>query len=111
MVSLQKASQYSKQMPTNIPTIYRIPTLMHNHTYRMAVAWQNAAYNQPPHVSYYMPDYAEYLKQQTTGIMDVEDSRMADDGHIYNLMGIRVSNPCKGIYIKDGKKIIISKCP
>ena len=95
---------------TNIPTIYRIPTLMHNHTYRMAVAWQNAAYNQPPHVSYYMPDYAEYLKQQTTGIVDVEESGMDDDGHIYNLMGIRVSNPCKGIYIKDGKKIIISRC-
>lgn len=36
---------------TNIPTQYRIPTLMHNHQYRMSIAWQNVAYNQPPHVS------------------------------------------------------------
>lgn len=37
---------------TNIPTPYRIPTLMHDHTYRMAIAWQNVAYNQPPHLGY-----------------------------------------------------------
>lgn len=41
---------------TNIPTTYRIPTLMHDHTYRMGVCWQNTAYNQPPHLGYYLPD-------------------------------------------------------
>ena len=25
---------------------------MHDHTYRMAVCWQNTAYNQPPHLGY-----------------------------------------------------------
>ena len=44
---------------TNIPSDYRVPTLMHDHTYRMGVAWQNTAYNQPPHLGYYLPDYAE----------------------------------------------------
>lgn len=39
---------------TNIPTDVRLATLMHDHTYRMAVAWQNNAYNQPPHVGYNM---------------------------------------------------------
>lgn len=38
------------------PTSYRVPTLMHDHVYRMGVAWQNAAYNQPPHLGYYLPD-------------------------------------------------------
>jgi rhamnogalacturonan endolyase len=33
-----------------------MPTLMHDHTYRMAVCWQNTAYNQPPHLGYYLPD-------------------------------------------------------
>lgn len=42
---------------TNIPTEYRVPTLMHDHTYRMAVAWQNTAYNQPPHLGFYLPDF------------------------------------------------------
>ncbi len=39
------------------PTEYRIPTLMHDHTYRMGVAWENVCYNQPPHLGFYLPDY------------------------------------------------------
>lgn len=41
---------------TNIPTQYRVPTLMHDHIYRMGVVWQNVSYNQPPHLGYYLPD-------------------------------------------------------
>lgn len=41
---------------STIPTEYRIPTLMHDHVYRMGIAWQNTAYNQPPHLGYYLPD-------------------------------------------------------
>ena len=44
---------------TNIPTDYRVPTLMHDHIYRMGVAWQNVGYNQPPHLGYYLPDKAD----------------------------------------------------
>lgn len=44
---------------TNIPTEYRVPTLMHDHTYRMGVAWQNTAYNQPPHLGFYLPDFVK----------------------------------------------------
>jgi len=39
---------------TNIPTTYRFTTLMQNPQYRSAVAWQNTAYNQPPHPSFYL---------------------------------------------------------
>ena len=41
---------------TVIPTEYKITTLMHDHVYRMGVAWQNVAYNQPPHLGYYLGD-------------------------------------------------------
>ena len=37
---------------TNIASDYAIPTLMHDHTYRMGICWQNTAYNQPPHLGY-----------------------------------------------------------
>lgn len=37
---------------TTIPTDYKVPTLMQDRQYRVAVAWQNVAYNQPPHLSY-----------------------------------------------------------
>jgi len=32
----------------------RLVTLMHDPAYRLAIAWQNAAYNQPPHPGYYI---------------------------------------------------------
>lgn len=41
---------------TNVESDYRAPTLMHDHVYRLGVAWQNVAYNQPPHLGYYLPD-------------------------------------------------------
>ena len=51
---------YLNLITTNEPSDYRVSTLMHDHTYRMAIAWQNSGYNQPPHLGYYLPDYAEY---------------------------------------------------
>lgn len=35
-------------------TDHKLHTLMHDSVYRMGVAWQNVAYNQPPHTSFYM---------------------------------------------------------
>jgi hypothetical protein len=29
-------------------------TLMHDRTYRLAVAWQNVGYNQPPHPGFFL---------------------------------------------------------
>ena len=39
------------------PTAYKVPCLMEDHMYRMGIAWQNASYNQPPHLGYSLPDY------------------------------------------------------
>lgn len=33
-------------------TEYKVPCLLEDHQYRMAIVWQNASYNQPPHLSY-----------------------------------------------------------
>ena len=63
---------------TDTETKYRIPTLMHDHVYRLGVAWQNVAYNQPPHLGYYLPAsltsrYAlmgEGAMEQTVGVGD-----------------------------------------
>jgi hypothetical protein len=41
---------YSTPVATNI----RIPTLLHDLQYREALAWQNTAYNQPPHPSFFI---------------------------------------------------------
>jgi rhamnogalacturonan endolyase len=39
---------------TTIPAANRMYTLMHDPQYRLAVAWQNVAYNQPPHPSFFL---------------------------------------------------------
>lgn len=39
---------------STIPTKYRFYTLMHDPQYRLSIAWQNVAYNQPPHVGWDM---------------------------------------------------------
>ena len=48
---------------TTIPTQYRINCLMEDIPYRLSVATQNVAYNQPPEAGYYIgPDRTDYLK-------------------------------------------------
>ena len=39
---------------TTIPTPHRFRTLMHDPVYRLGIAWQNVAYNQPAHTSFFL---------------------------------------------------------
>jgi len=50
---------------TTIPTTYRLYTLMHDPVYRLGIAWQNAAYNQPPHLGFYIGDGLDKVPQPT----------------------------------------------
>ena len=93
---------------TATPTDYRVPTLMHDHTYRMAICWQNVAYNQPPHLGYYLPDYIESFQgTDPTGIVEVRGQKEEGRDAIYNLAGQRVNKNAKGILIQNGKKLVI----
>jgi rhamnogalacturonan endolyase len=106
---------------TITPTDYRVPTLMHDHTYRLAVAWQNVAYNQPPHLGYYLPDYIDSF--QGNDPTDIRPPSISPEGESteaspwgglegvawYTLDGRRLSGKptTKGVYIQNGKKFII----
>ena len=46
-------------------------------------------------------------KDSSTGISSISTETGTESGAYYNLQGIKVANPSKGLYIKDGKKIII----
>jgi rhamnogalacturonan endolyase len=90
------------------PTTYAVPTLMHDHTYRMGICWQNTAYNQPPHLGYYLPDYIN--GKIDTGIKVVR-GKMVDerDDNWYTINGQKlIGKPSKpGLYINNNKKVII----
>jgi hypothetical protein len=47
---------YLRIYTTTTPATGRIYTLMHDPQYRESIAWQNTAYNQPPHTSFYLGD-------------------------------------------------------
>ena len=95
------------------PTNYMVPTLMHDHTYRMGIAWQNTAYNQPPHLGYYLPDYTS---GRLSGIEDVNNNAMlnAESSKCYDLLGRQLSNGQvpKGLHIirdASGIRKVITK--
>ena len=50
---------------SDIPAINRMPTLMSDRMYRMAIAWQNVAYNQPPHTSFDMVERFKEIEKST----------------------------------------------
>ena len=94
---------------TCTPTTYAVPTLMHDHVYRMGIAWQNCAYNQPPHLGYYLPDYISgKLDTGIVGIQEDEKTGRQDDSW-YTLDGRRLTGmpAMPGLYINRGKKTVI----
>lgn len=85
---------------------YRVPCLMQDHQYRMATVWQTSGYNQPPHLSYYLPDYIAVQ----TGIKEINavDVETGTDGDkVYSVTGQRLSKPQRGLNIVNGKKVIV----
>ncbi|MET0355307.1 MAG: rhamnogalacturonan lyase [Cellvibrio sp.] len=57
---------------TNIATEYALPTLMEDSQYRVAIAWQNTAYNQPPHPSFYIGPNMEEPKKQDIQVVKAQ---------------------------------------
>ncbi len=52
-----KDSTFLRIYTTTDITEHRFYTFMHDYVYRLGIAWQNTAYNQPPHTSFYIgPD-------------------------------------------------------
>ena len=70
---------------TPVTTENRVYTLMHDAVYRVSIAWQNTAYNQPPHLGYYLPDMVKSLKQPSVylageGLAPVDTTPVVNDG-------------------------------
>ncbi|MDP4264947.1 MAG: rhamnogalacturonan lyase [Bacteroidota bacterium] len=50
---------------TTIPSSRRFYTFMQDPQYRLGIAWQNTAYNQPPHTSFYFGEGMKQVKKAT----------------------------------------------
>jgi rhamnogalacturonan endolyase len=60
---------------TTIPTTHRFYTFMHDPQYRVSVAWQNVAYNQPPHTSFYVGEEMDPLPTPSITLVDNTDGK------------------------------------
>lgn len=83
---------------TPYETEYKIPTLMHDITYRQAIAWQNNHYNQPANTSFYMG--AETTAVPAPEIKTVSgrvnpDLQASDDKHL----NLHIENSISGTLI------------
>jgi rhamnogalacturonan endolyase len=69
---------------------------MHDTQYRVAIAWQNSAYNQPPHPSFYLGDGMKELQKpnvQTTNKKTTEVINSTEEGD--NSKAIIFPNPSR----------------
>ena len=91
---------------STIPVSHRLPTLMHDNVYRLGITWQNSAYNQPPHLGYYLPDYIstfDGIEDTDDGIVSVDnDTQSILSRQYFSLDGKRVSrmNMSDGVYVE-----------
>ena len=54
LIARTKDSKELRIFTTTIPTDKKFYTLMQDPQYRLSIVWQNVAYNQPPHTSFFM---------------------------------------------------------
>ncbi len=71
---------------TTISTNHRLYTPMHDPVYRLGIAWQNVAYNQPPHLGFYIGDGLSQIPtpqistprvSESTNVLSVENYKPA----------------------------------
>ena len=86
---------------------------MHDHTYRMGICWQNVAYNQPPHLGYYLPDYVAGTIEilEPTAISTTRIGSEPSGTEIYDLQGRRLTTMKRGVNIvregNQSRKVIV----
>ena len=99
-----------KIFSTWYPTTHKFPWLMTDHCYWLSCLNENIGYNQPTNLSYYLgtdlkSDLEAWLAAGCvpTGIGSVPAVAQPSTA-VFDLMGRRVKQPAKGLFIQNGKK-------
>ncbi len=75
---------------TTILTNHRLYTLMHDTQYRMSIAWQNVAYNQPPHVGFYLGEGIAPPPRPNIELIQGSEIGVHGSGNIIPIPGPRI---------------------
>ena len=99
-----------KIFSTWYPTTHKFPWLMTDHCYWLSCLNENIGYNQPTNLSYYLgtdlkSDLEAWLAAGCvpTGVGSVPAVAQPSTA-VFDLMGRRVKQPAKGLFIQNGKK-------
>jgi len=90
---------------TNIYTEFKIKTLMHDSVYRSGVAAEQTAYNQPPHIGFYLDEEIFKGRMQGIRIASLPDKTTYYVGEELDLTGLVVE-----VMYGDGSSREISGC-
>ncbi|MBQ8702164.1 MAG: hypothetical protein IJ549_05315 [Prevotella sp.] len=99
-----------KVFSTWYPTDYQFPWLMTDHVYQMSALNQNVGYNMPTQLGYYLGSDLQPGDEPWVSALEhvaTQSQQTAKPVFYYTLSGQRVARPTKGIYIHNGKKIIV----
>lgn len=81
---------------TTIPTEYGIYTLLQDPQYRLALTWQNVAYNQPPHTSFFIGDG-----------MNTPPAQNIDTEQRENTVALNINSPVNGYELGLGEELAV----
>lgn len=76
---------------SDIPTNYKIKTLMHDSVYRSGVASEQSAYNQPPHIGFFMDETSFSGPVTALNIVSVPSKTKYAVGDSLETKGLRVA--------------------
>lgn len=78
-------------------TTQRMYTLMHDPNYRLAIAWQNNSYNQPPNLSFYFGGGMATPPSPNIQLVKAEQPLSVAESEIRKIINI-YPNPSKGVF-------------
>lgn len=107
--SQNSGNYYLTIFTTTTESKYKLPWLRDDHTYDLAIAWQNCGYNQPLHLGYSPVEYYKYIEELASDIQTVNPDLSAPH-YYYDLQGRLIHTPQQpGLYIdqQTKKKVII----
>ena len=88
---------YLRIYTTTTVTTNRIYTLMHDPIYRLGIAWQNVAYNQPPHTGFFLGN----------GMSTPPTPDITLVGGSNSLPAVSITTPANGATFRAGESILI----
>lgn len=94
---------YLRVFTTTTPTEYKIKTLMQDPVYRSGVAAEQTAYNQPPHVGFYMGEELFEPAVEKIEIVSLPEKTSYAIGEELDLTGLTVK-----AYLEDGTEKILN---